>query len=383
MRFEIAVVSYNTDFLLLNLLESIRDRLPGTPAVHVWDNGSTDATGPLLARFQSEAPWLRVHRSAENRHHGPALDHLLRDFCESEWVLLLDSDAEIRADFRAALPEPGDAAVFIGQIHPQPNQLYAYLCHLLVHRPWYLRLPPFRHHGAPGIDLFAAVERHGLPYRRFRFGDHVAHLGQGTLRALVERGERDNDLFAFAAEEVSTHPPSAERLAAEERMRMRLAAYLGLPPAPPRTETPRPSRARRRRRPSALTWPDSLLLSEARRLGLTTPDSVVKPWMREIRALRPRRVLELGTGYGATLYLLTRLAAPDALLVSVDLPPWELDDPGESERLALFRSFARRGQRVELIRADPESALAKARIAELGPYDLTVGPASLRHDPLR
>src|SRR5205085_12501196 len=40
--------------------------------------------------------------------------------------------------------------------------------------------------------------------------------------------------------------------------------------------------------------------------------------------LRPRRVCEIGASKGGTLYLLTRVAAPDALIVSLDLyiPPF-------------------------------------------------------------
>jgi cephalosporin hydroxylase len=61
---------------------------------------------------------------------------------------------------------------------------------------------------------------------------------------------------------------------------------------------------------------------------------------REILALlgilkkaRPRRILEIGTASGGTLFLFTRIAAADAGLVSIDLPggpggggypPWKI-----------------------------------------------------------
>jgi hypothetical protein len=46
--------------------------------------------------------------------------------------------------------------------------------------------------------------------------------------------------------------------------------------------------------------------------------------LRVLKPIRPRRILEIGTASGGTLFLFTRVAAPDALLVSVDLP----DGPG-------------------------------------------------------
>lgn len=43
------------------------------------------------------------------------------------------------------------------------------------------------------------------------------------------------------------------------------------------------------------------------------------PLLERVRALQPRRVCEVGTSAAGTLYLLTRVSAPDALIVSVDI----------------------------------------------------------------
>ena len=106
MRFDIAVVNYNTDFYLLNVLSSIRRALPAGSfsACHVWDNGSTDRSREVLELLGAGGQWLRIHPSPSNLHHGPALDRLLRDHCRADWVLLLDSDTTVRHDFRASLP---------------------------------------------------------------------------------------------------------------------------------------------------------------------------------------------------------------------------------------------------------------------------------------
>jgi predicted O-methyltransferase YrrM len=73
----------------------------------------------------------------------------------------------------------------------------------------------------------------------------------------------------------------------------------------------------------------------------------------------PRRIIEIGTANGGTLFMLTQLAAPNATIVSVDLPGGRLGGASSSLRHAyprwrtrLYRGFARDGQSVHVIRAD-------------------------------
>lgn len=72
-------------------------------------------------------------------------------------------------------------------------------------------------------------------------------------------------------------------------------------------------------------------------------------WLLEhVRTEQPRRVLEIGTANGGTLYLWTRVVAPDAVLVAVDSTP--LGRLGRCSPLALLcASFARRSQRIALV----------------------------------
>src|SRR5262249_8681368 len=176
---DVAIVAHNTDDYLLNALTSLEPlhEAAAIGDVHVWDNASTDRTPALLRAYAATRPWLHVHGSASNIHHGPALDRLLRGCCRADWVLLLDADVEVRRPFTGALAalDLGGAA-FVGQVHPQMPHLYAYLAHLLVHRPQYLELPGFRHHGAPGVDYFRAVEDERRPFVPFRWCDYVRHL---------------------------------------------------------------------------------------------------------------------------------------------------------------------------------------------------------------
>lgn len=377
---DVVVVNYNTDFYLFNLLVSIRDRLPTTriACVHVWDNASTDRSLSMLAAFAVQAPWLRVHRSPVNVYHGPALDRLLREHCRQEWVLVLDSDAEVLADFFPHLPTfDGEPPAFVGQMSAAAQQLYGCPFYLLLHRPAYLRLPPFRHHGAPGIDFFRYVEAHGVPYRRFRWSDWVRHYGQGTLRRVYAGGEDDNVFFDFARRETERQLPTQERRAWEDRLQKNLEEFLrGHGPAPPapvgelvaapaleRVDRAGPREvlrtvlrlvpgARRLRSTltAALTSAETEALDAAAVIGMNQRRSEIRDLYRRVKAARPAVILEFGTAYGGTLSLWTRLATDTATLISVDTPPWELDDPGEPDKLALFRSFPRATQTLHLVR---------------------------------
>ncbi len=75
-----------------------------------------------------------------------------------------------------------------------------------------------------------------------------------------------------------------------------------------------------------------------------------------VRALAPKRVLEIGTCHGGTLYLWCQAAADDAHLISVDLPQGQYGGGYEPERIPLYERFSRPGQKLDLIRGDSHSA---------------------------
>ena len=380
MSVDVAVVSYGAAAWLRNLLASLRAPVASGAVgeVHVWENASPDESPAVLERFARTLP-LRVHRSGTNLGHGPALDLLLREHVGGREVLLLDSDAEVVGDL-AALPRL-DGAVFAGQVHPDPPQLYAYLCHLLLDREAYLALPPFSADGAPGLSFFAAVEERGLPWRRLPFRGLVRHHGQGSLRGVARRREGAHPLHRFAVEEAARDPHAARRGEVEAELARRLAAFLAgeePPPLGPLDEglaapasSPEAPRASRPLLPRALL-PASSLAARARRLGLgLSPDDALA-LARRLRAERPRRVLEVGTRHGGGLFLASRAARRGARLVTVDLPDWELDDPGEASKRERTAALVPAAQSLVLLRADPLAPEALSRAADglEGPADL-------------
>jgi predicted O-methyltransferase YrrM len=90
-------------------------------------------------------------------------------------------------------------------------------------------------------------------------------------------------------------------------------------------------------------------------------DEIV-PFLERVRALEPRRVLEIGTATVATLYLLTRVAVDDAVIVSVDVraPAFQ-----RSARARLGRP----GQRVVSIEADSHDPELRHRVETLLGHD--------------
>lgn len=83
-----------------------------------------------------------------------------------------------------------------------------------------------------------------------------------------------------------------------------------------------------------------------------------------MRELRPRVVLEIGTASGGTLFLLTRVAQPDAILISIDLPGGAFGGGYSRLRVPMYKAFAKEGQRIYLIRANSHdlATLEKVRL---------------------
>ncbi|MEM7682321.1 MAG: class I SAM-dependent methyltransferase [Planctomycetota bacterium] len=71
-----------------------------------------------------------------------------------------------------------------------------------------------------------------------------------------------------------------------------------------------------------------------------------------VREIAPRRVLEIGTHRGGTLYLWAQAARDNATLVSVDLPAGKFGGGYSAPRAELYRAFAQPEQTMHLLRED-------------------------------
>jgi predicted O-methyltransferase YrrM len=87
--------------------------------------------------------------------------------------------------------------------------------------------------------------------------------------------------------------------------------------------------------------------------------------VREVRRLRPRVVVEIGTHRGGTLFCWSAASAPDAQLVSIDLPT---PDQGMGTREgdeARFRAFLRPGQRLDCLHRDSHAPETRDELLRL------------------
>lgn len=78
--------------------------------------------------------------------------------------------------------------------------------------------------------------------------------------------------------------------------------------------------------------------------------------LRLVAAAQPRYIVELGTSLGGTLLLWSRIAHPEATIVTIDLPGGEFGGGSSRLRIPLFRRIPLPGQKLHLIRADSHNA---------------------------
>jgi predicted O-methyltransferase YrrM len=113
--------------------------------------------------------------------------------------------------------------------------------------------------------------------------------------------------------------------------------------------------------------------------------SEIRMLLERLAALQPRALVEIGTARGGTLFLLTRVAADDATIVSVDLPGGEFGGGYARRRTLLYRQFARQHQRLRLIRGDSAAPSTVARVQATvgGAIDFLFIDGDHRYDGVR
>ena len=82
--------------------------------------------------------------------------------------------------------------------------------------------------------------------------------------------------------------------------------------------------------------------------------------MALVAELRPRVVLEIGTAMGGTLYLFSKVATPNATIISVDLPT------GYPEwKIPLYKAFTSGNQKIHLIRGNSHDQTTLSKVKEV------------------
>lgn len=100
--------------------------------------------------------------------------------------------------------------------------------------------------------------------------------------------------------------------------------------------------------------------------GLLNPLQVRSEIIKLIQILKkekPKIILEIGTANGGTLFLFSRIADEDAIIISIDLPGGRYGGGYPEWRVSLYESFCLSNQRMYLIRANSheEATLNKVK----------------------
>lgn len=213
-------VNYNTLEITLQMLFSLHRVLDTPPErVIIVDNGSTDGSREFLAVL-ADADLVRLIENDRSTQHGPGLNRGMREVRdvtpEASLVWVLDSDVFVaRGDAlsrpRRFLEESG--AALIGPMGAVPQQElpsgYAHVSCLLLdpRRVWQRGVAPFQDDGRPGVAMQYTLRRRGIPVDFFPFysEQYAVHLGNATLRGIVQRQEREHKLFSWAVDHQAHH----------------------------------------------------------------------------------------------------------------------------------------------------------------------------------
>jgi len=187
-------VNYRTPDLITRAVQSFRDHYPKIHLLLI-DNGSDDDSVDHLMALQAANPdYTDLVLNPTNRHHGPAMDQAIRTI-DTPLVLFLDSDVVVlrrgfvEAMTRALVDVPRSYAtgkrVWMNRRGFDVDEAaggtpYIRPICMMLRRPLYLTLPPFRRHGAPCLDNMRAAHQQKLQVIPFPIEDYIEHEGRGT-----------------------------------------------------------------------------------------------------------------------------------------------------------------------------------------------------------
>ena len=87
----------------------------------------------------------------------------------------------------------------------------------------------------------------------------------------------------------------------------------------------------------------------------------IEPWqireellklLKILEKFKPKILVEIGTATGGTLFLFTRIADPEAMIISIDLPEGPYGKGYSKWKIHLYKSFIKDKQRIYCIRAN-------------------------------
>jgi predicted O-methyltransferase YrrM len=112
-------------------------------------------------------------------------------------------------------------------------------------------------------------------------------------------------------------------------------------------------------------WRSIGLARGAQRRGALQKLRELAPLIALLRRRAPRVVVEIGTATGGTFYAWCRVAEPDAVLVSIDLPGGPFGGDRAAPDSSVLRRYGRPGQQLQFIQDDSHDVKTRARLEEI------------------
>ena len=94
------------------------------------------------------------------------------------------------------------------------------------------------------------------------------------------------------------------------------------------------------------------LAEKAVKKGAVQKISELSPLIRLLKRRKLRTLVEIGTQKGGTLYAWCKVAEPDTLIVSIDLPGGPFGGGYSLKEMKRFRTYKRKNQKMYLFRKD-------------------------------
>ena len=87
--------------------------------------------------------------------------------------------------------------------------------------------------------------------------------------------------------------------------------------------------------------------------------------LKILKKKKPKYILEIGTAFGGTLFLFTRIASYDAKIISIDLPGGNFGGGYIKTRIKLYNSFSINNQKIHLIRKNSHKKETLEEVEEI------------------
>src|SRR4030043_2047687 len=100
------------------------------------------------------------------------------------------------------------------------------------------------------------------------------------------------------------------------------------------------------------------------RKGATQKITEFVSLLRLLKRRKLKSVVEIGTAQGGTLYAWCKIAAPDALIISIDLPGGPFGGGYTLNDIKKFRKYKKKNQKLYFLRKDSHKRETKNKLAE-------------------